>query len=173
MLVALNMSDEHRDITIPAHGSYPEVKAGIDAGRTLTLMWNKTGDVTIAAAQGSLSVAGRKILSGNGDCAFVSLDGKDLSNSEQLMALPFGKGSFSFNRADNSAKLIAESGEFKTGAWKVLETQSLKSSTSSISGQIDDVTAYDIRLLSTREKQTDSRSKAEHLLRIHCPLRSA
>jgi hypothetical protein len=160
------MAEKHQDALIPAHGGFPEVSAGIEAGRTLTLMWNKAGDVTVAAAQGSLIVNGETLLPGNGDCAFVALDGRDLRISEQILALPFGAGRFALQRADGAGSLAGESGEFRKGCWTVLEKQSLNKTGSVLTGKIDAATAYDMRLLTTSEKIPDARENAQRLLRF-------
>ncbi|MDA3926949.1 MAG: hypothetical protein PF904_19920 [Kiritimatiellae bacterium] len=164
MLVALNMADKHQDVSISAHNGYPAVNAGIDAGRTLTLMWNKQGAVTVVAAQGSLSVDGKPILPNNGDCAFLSLDNRDLRSSDQIMALPFGVGRFALQRVEGAGKLEGEKGEFSKGHWVVLEKQLLKGDGSVVSGEIDAATAYDIRLLATPENQVKARESAQRLL---------
>jgi hypothetical protein len=167
MLVALNMGNEHQDVRIPAHGAYPEVSAGLDAGRTLAILWDKDGKIVVAAAQGDLTVGGAAVLTGNGDAGFVSLDGNDLRASEQIMVLPFKSGQFSLNRANSAPELQGECGQFKNGRWTVLETQNPSQTNSLIRGEIDAVTAYDMRLLATRGKQAEARKAAEHLLRVH------
>ena len=133
-------------------------------------MLDKEGRVTAAAAQGGLAVGGESVLAGSGDCAFLSLDGKDLRGSEQVVVLPFGAGRFGLARAKGSAALVGDVGEFCAGKWVTLEKQALVSDGASIHGDADVATAYDLRLLTSTERMTIARENVERLLRVR-PLR--
>jgi len=170
-LTAVNMSATAQQVEIPAHAGYPAINAGLAAGRTLYVMLDAGGCVTAAAAQGGLSVGGEAVLTGNGDCAFLALDGKDLRHSEQVVALPFGAGRFALARAKGAAALAGEVGEFRAGKWVALERQALVSEGAALRGDADAATAYDLRLLATSERMSVARANMECLLRVH-PLRN-
>jgi len=169
-LTAVNMSAAGQQVAIPAHTGYPAIRARLAAGRTLYVMLDAEGRVTAAAAQGGLAVGGVDVLTGDGDCAFLALDGKDLRCSEQVAVLPFGAGRFAMARAKGAAALIGEVGEFHAGKWVTLEKQTLISDDAALRGDADVVTAYDLRLLTTTEKMTVAHENVERLLRVR-PLR--
>ncbi len=165
-LTAINMAVSERQVVIPAHGSYPEVRAGIAAGRTLYVMLDSRGAVLAAAAQGGLTVEGAAVLKGSGDCAFLALDAKDVRHSEQLAVLPFGAGVFAVVRSKDAVPLAGEVGEFRAGKWVTLERQALVSEGDVLSGVADAVTAYDLRLLVADGHSDAVRGNVERLLRI-------
>lgn len=166
-LTAINMSDSAQRVEIPSHAGYPSICAGLAAGRTLYVQLNATGQVTAAAAQGGLTVAGADVLRGGGDCAFLALDGKDLRVSEQVVVMPFGVGRFAFARSKGASALTGKVGEFRAGKWTALETQALKMEGDTLRGDADAVTAYDLRLLTTESRATVARENMERLLRVH------
>ena len=168
-LTAVNMSDETRQVTIPAHGKYPEIRAGLSAGRTLYAMFDGPGNVVAAAAQEGLAVGGRDVLPGKGDFAFLSLDAKDLRQSEQVAVMPFGEGRFTLSREAGSAALMGEVGEFRAGQWIRLEGQALEAAEGGVAGKTDAATAYDLRLLSAPQRVESSRQRLADLLRVRPP----
>ena len=165
-LTAINMAGNVQQVVIPAHGGYPEVRAGIAAGRTLYVMLDNVGQVVAASAQGGLRVDGQDVLKGQGDCAFLALDAKDVRNSEQLAVLPFASGVFAVSRSKDAVPLAGEVGEFRVGKWVTLERQALVSQDGVLSGAADAATAYDLRLLAVPERVEAARDKMERLLRI-------
>lgn len=165
-LTAVNMAATARQVDIPAHAGYPAIRASLAAGRTLYVMLDPEGRVTAAAAQGGLTVDGADVLAGDGDCAFLALDAKDLRQSEQVVALPFGPGRFALSRAKDAARLTGEVGEFRAGAWVVLEQQALVSEGTALCGSADAATAYDLRLLTSADRIGAARDNVGRLLRI-------
>ena len=164
--IAINMAAVPQQLTILAHGQYPEIHAGLDAGRTLYVMLDAENRVLAAAAQEGLTVNGLPVLIGKGDCAFLSLDSHDLRQSEQVVVLPFGAGDFALSRVAGAAPLAGEVGEFRAGQWVPLETQTLVSEEGALRGRADAVTAYDLRLLSSVRRVDLARDNMACLLRI-------
>ena len=169
-LVAVNAAQEAVSAEIPTRVGFPAVRAGLAAGRTLYLRLDAAGRVVAAAAQSGLAVGGAEVL-GAGDCAFVALDGRDLRESEQVMALPFGAGRFACQRAPGAAALAGEVGEFRAGKWTVLEPQKITANGAALTCEADATTAYDVRLLSTPSRAALARENAERLLRMR-PLKN-
>lgn len=170
-LAAVNMAESSRQVTIPAHGGYPEVRAGLAAGRTLYVMLDPQGRVLAAAAQEGLAVDGQPVLTGKGDFAYLSLTAEDLRRTANVAVLPFGAGTFGLVREPDAPALAGEVGEFRAGRWTVLEKQPLATERGSVSGVADAVTAYDLRLLSAPETTGSARENLERLLRVQ-PLKT-
>ena len=165
-LAAINMAGDARHVLIPAHAGYPEIRAGVAAGRTLYVMLGGQGQVLAAAAQDGLTVDGKTVLSGRGDCAVLSLTEEDVRCSVQVAVMPFGAGRFTVSRDAVSPSLAGEVGEFRAGCWVVLEKQVLDAAGGALKGDVDEVTAYDLRLLSAPEQAVAARARVERLLRV-------
>jgi len=65
-------------------------------------------------------VGGRSVVSGEATCGLVSLDGKDLAESTELLALPMEQGQWKLE--GNRGHLRAEVGEVRGGKWVALES---------------------------------------------------
>ena len=168
-VVAVNMATNAQEVVISAvpNPHAGEIRATVGAGRTLYVMvCDRNCAVVAAAAQGRLEVNGHAVFSGGGDWAMLSLDGRDLSEAEQVLALPFGAGGFGLSRAKGAAALVGEVGEFRAGKWVKLEKQALVSGGTALRGDADVVTAFDLRLLATAERMTIAHGNAERLLRV-------
>ncbi|MDD4101287.1 MAG: hypothetical protein PHU80_01475 [Kiritimatiellae bacterium] len=147
-LVGVNMSKAKRRVVVLSHNGYPEIVVDIAAGRTLYVQLGLDGRVVAAAAQGRLAVNGNDILAeGCGDMAFLALDGRDLRESGQVAAMPFGPGRFALARAAGSVPLAGAVGEFRDGRWVTLEEQRLETGGGAVAGAVDSATAYDLRVL--------------------------
>lgn len=165
-LTAVNMRAETVRVEIPAHAGYPALRAGLAAGRTLYVQLSASGQVVAAAAQDGLLVGGEAILKGAGDWAALSLDGLDLRESAQVLALPFGAGRFRLARAAGAPALAGEVGEFRVGQWTALEAQRLEAAEGTAGGTADAATAYDLRLLASEGQMANVRERVEKLLRV-------
>jgi hypothetical protein len=151
---------------IAPHAGLPEIRAGLMPGRTLYVQVDAKGHGVAAASSRGLAVAGREFLEGEGDWALLSLDGKDLRESAQVLALPFGAGRFGLARADGAPALTGEVGEFRAGVWTPLEPQKLEVGDGAVRGSADAATAYDLRLLAAEGQMPAARERAERLLRV-------
>jgi hypothetical protein len=165
-VAAVNTTTGAVQTVLAAHAGLPEIRAGLMPGRTLYVQVNAAGQVVAAASSRGLAVAGREVLTGEGDWAVLSLDGKDLCESAQVLALPFGPGSFGLARAAGASALAGEVGEFRAGVWTPLETQTLEAADGAVRGAADTVTAYDLRLLAAEGQMPAARERAERLLRV-------
>lgn len=109
-------------------GDREKVSLSSAAGRlTLTVRnrWpglaavTKDGKVVAVNATGSAAVDGKPLMSGEGMKALLSLDGRDLRDSESILVAPFASGTLELPA--RSARLVASVGEFRNGCWKPLE----------------------------------------------------
>ncbi len=165
-LVAVNTTTGVVQAAIAPHAGLPEIRAGLMPGRTLYVQVDAKGHGVAAASSRGLAVAGREFLEGEGDWALLSLDGKDLRESAQVLALPFGAGRFGLARADGAPALTGEVGEFRAGVWTPLEPQKLEVGDGAVRGSADAATAYDLRLLAAEGQMPAARERAERLLRV-------
>jgi hypothetical protein len=165
-VVAVNATDVPSKIVIAEHAGCPEISGLASVGRTLYVQFDAQGRVVAAASSRGLSVAGKEILQEQGDWALLSLDGKELRESAQVLAMPFGAGNFGLVRAAGAPALVGEVGEFRSGKWTPLEAQKLETADGAVRGVADAVTAYDLRLLAVPEQVGDARAKLERLLRV-------
>lgn len=167
-VAAVNASSEARQVTVRVDEGAPEVRADLAAGRTLYVQMDGAGRVVAAAAQGGLALDGAAVLAAGeaGDWAVLSLDGKDVRESGQVLAMPFGAGRFGLARAAAAPALAGEVGEFRDGGWVTLEAQGLEAAGGAVRGAADEVTAYDLRLLAAEGQMPAARDRAERLLRV-------
>jgi hypothetical protein len=169
-VAAINTTPSQVKITIAKHAGYPEICGLADGGRTLYVQFDAAGQVVAAASSRGLSVDGKEILLAEGDWALLSLDGRDLRESSQILAMPFGSGRFGLTRRAGAPALVSEVGEFRAGKWTALETQKLEASAGAVHGTADSATAYDPRLLAVAGQLPAARENMERLLRVR-PLR--
>jgi len=165
-VAAVNTVDSHIKIEIAEHAGLPEIRGLAAGGRTLYAQFDAQGRVVAAASSRGLAVAGQAILADAGDWALLSLDGKDLRDSEQVLAMPFGPGAFGLSRSQGSPALAGEVGEFRAGKWVPLETQRLEMREGAVRGEADAATAYDLRLLASSGRLGEARGTLERLLRV-------
>ena len=81
------------------------------------------GKIVAVTADGSSLSDGRSIISGSGLKALLSLDGRDLRQSDALLVAPFEPGKIALPQRDGPWTAVV--GDFQQGRWRTLEQISL------------------------------------------------
>ena len=91
-------------------------------------------------------------------CGFLALDGKDLPESEMILALPFGPAE-RIRLIGARKRLVGEIGEFRASRWTRLEQID-----GAVDFSVDEPSATDMRLFAAPEKLDEARRRAAALL---------